>query len=216
MTETRIPQVGVVGCGYWGRNLVRNFHELGSLAAICDVQQASLDEMAKKYPVKATTRYEELLEMPEVQGVVIAAPAAQHFSLAKKAILAGKDVMVEKPLALRVEEGEELVRLAKARSRILMVGHLLHYHPAITELRHMVQAGEFRAARYFGDFVLVERNAESRFRAGRELPQSPDCGRYTFGAEFRQRREGARLCELDSSLQRTKTDFGRRSPDGGF
>ncbi|HME11380.1 MAG TPA: Gfo/Idh/MocA family oxidoreductase [Candidatus Acidoferrum sp.] len=154
MTETRIPQVGVVGCGYWGRNLVRNFHELGSLAAICDVQQASLDEMAKKYPVKATTRYEELLEMPEVQGVVIAAPAAQHFSLAKKAILAGKDVMVEKPLALRVEEGEELVRLAKARSRILMVGHLLHYHPAITELRRMVQAGEFGRVDYISSSRL--------------------------------------------------------------
>src|SRR5271165_2641657 len=105
--ETNVPRVGVVGCGYWGRNLVRNFYELGSLSAICDVEQACLDGVLRSFPVQATRRFDELLEMPAIQAVVIAAPAAQHYSLAKKALLAGKDVFVEKPLALHVEEGEE-------------------------------------------------------------------------------------------------------------
>ena len=135
--------VGVVGCGYWGKNLVRNFYELGALRAICDVQQENIDRMVKSFPVESTTLYDQFLDIPDIQGVVIATPAAQHFELAKKAILAGKDVFVEKPLALRASDGLELVQLARRHSRILMVGHLLQYHPAVTELRRMVHAGEF-------------------------------------------------------------------------
>lgn len=146
--------VGVIGCGYWGRNLVRNLFELGSLHAICDVEQARLDDLQKSYSVKATRHPEELLAMPEIQGVVIAAPAAQHYSLARQAILAGKDVFVEKPLALHVEEGEELVRLAKQRERLLMVGHLLHYHPAVTTLRQMVHAGDLGKIEYISSSRL--------------------------------------------------------------
>jgi UDP-2-acetamido-3-amino-2,3-dideoxy-glucuronate N-acetyltransferase len=154
MTETELPRIGVVGCGYWGRNLVRNFAELGSLAAVCDVDQTSLDEMHRRYSVGTTTRYEELLLNPEIRAVAIAAPAAQHFALAKQALLAGKDVFVEKPLALRVSEGEELVEMAQKHSRILMVGHLLHYHPAVTELRRLVQAGELGKVEYISSSRL--------------------------------------------------------------
>jgi UDP-2-acetamido-3-amino-2,3-dideoxy-glucuronate N-acetyltransferase len=147
-------RVGVVGCGYWGRNLVRNFYELGALGAVCDVDAANLEQMRRLYPVLVMNRFEDLLGRPDIQGVVIAAPAALHFELAKKAMLAGKDVFVEKPLALRVEEGEELVEIARKHERILMVGHLLHYHPAIVELRRLVDVGELGRVEYISSSRL--------------------------------------------------------------
>jgi len=154
MVERELPSLGIVGCGYWGRNLVRNFHELGSLEAICDVDTARLEELGNQYSVTTTQSFDELLAMAELRAIAIAAPAAQHFALAKKAILAGKDVFVEKPLALRVEEGEELVLLAQKHSRVLMVGHLLHYHPAIVTLRRMIHAGEFGKVEYISSSRL--------------------------------------------------------------
>jgi UDP-2-acetamido-3-amino-2,3-dideoxy-glucuronate N-acetyltransferase len=154
MAENRVPGVAVAGCGYWGRNLVRNFFELGELAAVCDVDATRLADMRKSYSVRTTHSFEEILRMPEVRAVAIAAPAAQHFSLAKKALLGGKDAFVEKPLALRVEEGEELVELAQEHGRVLMVGHLLHYHPAVTELRRMVQEGELGKVEYISSSRL--------------------------------------------------------------
>src|SRR6516225_9242189 len=105
------PQVGLVGCGYWGRNLARNFRELGSLGAICELESSRHEGLQKTYQVPLTAEYLELLSNPEIKGIVIAAPAALHFSLEKQALLAGKDVFVEKPLALRIEDGEELVQL---------------------------------------------------------------------------------------------------------
>jgi len=154
MSDTNYPSVGVVGCGYWGKNLVRNFHELGSLTAVCDISRANRDTMAKSYGVKALEHFEEMLSLTDVQAVVIAAPAAQHSALAKKALLAGKDVFVEKPLALKVEDGEELVELARHRGRILMVGHLLHYHPALTEMHRMLHTGEFGKIEYISSTRL--------------------------------------------------------------
>jgi UDP-2-acetamido-3-amino-2,3-dideoxy-glucuronate N-acetyltransferase len=154
MSEKRVPKIGVVGCGYWGRNLVRNFYELGSLGAVCDSEVSRLEEMNRTYSVPGMQCVEDMLAMPEVQAVAIAAPAARHYELAKKAILAGKDVFVEKPLALRVEEGEELVELARKHSRILMVGHLLHYHPAIVELRRILQEGELGKVEYISSSRL--------------------------------------------------------------
>jgi UDP-2-acetamido-3-amino-2,3-dideoxy-glucuronate N-acetyltransferase len=154
MLEKATPRIGVVGCGYWGRNLVRNFHEIGALEAVCDVSAERLQEMRDAYSVLAVHRYEEMLAVPEVQAVAIAAPAAQHFDLARLAILAGKDVFVEKPLALRSDEGEELVKLARKHSRILMVGHLLHYHPAIVVLQRLIQEGELGRLEYISSSRL--------------------------------------------------------------
>lgn len=146
--------VGVVGCGYWGRNLVRNFHELGYLRAVYDVDVARMEEMRRCYGVPGTTSLDEMLAAPHVRAVAIAAPAAKHFDLAKSALLANKHVMVEKPLALRVEEGEELVGLARSRGRILMVGHLLQYHPAITTLRRLLHEGELGKIEYISSSRL--------------------------------------------------------------
>ena len=143
-----MPRVAVVGCGYWGKNLVRNHYELGSLQAICDVDTARLQELAKTYPVSATRSIDDVLGDAGIQGVVIAAPAAQHYELTRKALLAGKDVFVEKPLALRVEEGQELVNLACKHERILMVGHILEYHPAVVELKRMIRSGELGKVQY--------------------------------------------------------------------
>lgn len=154
MKLSETVRVGVVGCGYWGRNLVRNFHELGALAAVCDVDSGNLEQMRRTYPVFATSRYDELLARPEVQAIVIASPAACHFQMAKQALSAGKDVFVEKPLALHVEEGEELVEVARKHSRVLMVGHLLHYHPAIVELRRMIEVGELGRVEYISSSRL--------------------------------------------------------------
>jgi len=154
MNTAENVRVGVVGCGYWGRNLVRNFHKLGALAAVCDVDAGTLEEVRRTYSVFVTDRYEELLGMPELHAVVIAAPAARHYELAKKALLRGKDAFVEKPLALRLEEGSELVDIARRHSRVLMVGHLLHYHPAIAELRRMIEVGELGRVEYISSSRL--------------------------------------------------------------
>lgn len=94
-----LTPVAVVGCGYWGKNLVRNFHSLGSLQAICDLDESRLVDLEKTYGVQATRSFDELLCQPEIRCIVIAAPATQHFELARKALLAGNDVFVEKPLA---------------------------------------------------------------------------------------------------------------------
>lgn len=154
MTQQNVPGIGVVGCGYWGRNLVRNFSELGCLAGVCDNDVSRTEEMSKKFSVHSVHQLEDMLELPGIQAVAIAAPAARHFELAKKALQAGKDVFVEKPLALRVDEGEELVDLARKHSRVLMVGHLLQYHPAILELRRLVQQGELGKVEYISSSRL--------------------------------------------------------------
>ena len=152
--QTTSKFLGVIGCGYWGKNLVRNFSDLGVLGFLCDAEKSRLESFQDAHPVPASTDFEEMLAAPGITAVAIAAPAAQHFGLAKRALLAGKDVFVEKPLALKVEEGEELVALAKKLSRILMVGHLLHYHPAVVELRRLIQAGELGRVEYISSSRL--------------------------------------------------------------
>jgi len=154
MSDSLLPKVGVVGCGYWGKNLVRVFSEIGSLGVICDADSTRLAELGRSHNVPRTDRFEEILSMSDIPAVVIAAPAAQHFALAKQALLANKDVFVEKPLALRVEDGEELVALARRQSRVLMVGHLLQYHPAIVALRRMVRDGELGRLEYISSSRL--------------------------------------------------------------
>ena len=141
--------VAVVGCGYWGKNLVRNFHQLGRLRVICDVDRPRLLRLQQEYKdVAICDSYEELLRRKDVDGIVIAAPAVQHYSLAKRALEMGKDVFVEKPLSLRLEHARELTKLARNTGRILMVGHLLEYHPAIQELKSLIRNGVLGRVQY--------------------------------------------------------------------
>jgi UDP-2-acetamido-3-amino-2,3-dideoxy-glucuronate N-acetyltransferase len=147
--------VGVVGCGYWGKNLVRNFHQLGNLRVICDVDRPRLEQLQKEYEgVDICDSYEELFQRKDIQGIVIAAPAIQHYSLAKRALELGKDVFVEKPLALNVEHAEELTKLARKTDRILMVGHLLQYHPAIDKLKALIRDGVLGKVQYISSSRL--------------------------------------------------------------
>jgi UDP-2-acetamido-3-amino-2,3-dideoxy-glucuronate N-acetyltransferase len=141
--------IAVVGCGYWGKNLVRNFAELGALNTICDADPQVLQTLKGSYPgVNTETEFHCVLEDNEIKGVVIATPAVRHYSMAREAILAGKDVFVEKPLALEIEQGEDLVALAEKHARILLVGHLLEYHPAVGKLKELVDGGELGRIEY--------------------------------------------------------------------
>jgi UDP-2-acetamido-3-amino-2,3-dideoxy-glucuronate N-acetyltransferase len=142
-------KIALIGAGYWGKNLVRVFYEFGVLKIICDLDIKILAARKKEYPgLKTTTNFEEILKDKEIKGVVIAAPAVLHYKLTKLALNSGKDVFVEKPLSLKVKEGEDLVKLARQKKRILMVGHLLLYHPAILALENLIKQGELGKIRY--------------------------------------------------------------------
>ncbi|UCC71817.1 MAG: Gfo/Idh/MocA family oxidoreductase [Gemmatimonadota bacterium] len=142
-------KVVCIGAGYWGGNLARNLSDLGALAAICDADGERREVMAGLYPAIAVTGdLEAVLGDPELAAAVIATPAETHGRLVRKALEAGKDVLVEKPLCLSVEEGRELVALAAERERVLMVGHLLWYHPAVLKLEELVRDGELGRVQY--------------------------------------------------------------------
>jgi UDP-2-acetamido-3-amino-2,3-dideoxy-glucuronate N-acetyltransferase len=142
-------KVAVVGVGYWGKNLVRNFHELGALAALCDPVEAVQTSYERQYPgVVFHREYSAVLTDPAITAVALATPAVSHYEMAKAALEAGKDVLVEKPLAVDVKHGEELVRLAEAKGRILMVGHILRYHPAILKLQQLIREGALGKINY--------------------------------------------------------------------
>jgi UDP-2-acetamido-3-amino-2,3-dideoxy-glucuronate N-acetyltransferase len=139
----------VVGHGYWGKNHVRNFHQLGALRVVCDRDEERLRVALSKYPdCDVEISFASVLSRADIDGVVLATPAETHFRLAKECLAAGKDVLVEKPLALRVSEGEELVALAESAGRILMVGHILEYHPAIEALTALVRDGGLGKIQY--------------------------------------------------------------------
>lgn len=139
--------IAVIGCGYWGKNIVRNMAEIGALSAVCDHNPALAQKMAETYNVPART-VDDVLADPAIAGVAIAAPAVLHYALAKAALLAGKDVFVEKPLALNVQDAQELCALADQHKRILMVGHLLQYHSAFLKLKDMIAAGDLGKIHY--------------------------------------------------------------------
>lgn len=136
-----MTSIAHVGYGYWGRNIARNMAELGHLAAIVDPDPRAAEAGAATLGVRAAT-WDEVLADPGIDGVSIASPAPLHFAHASAAIEAGKHVFVEKPVALDVAEAEKLCALAESRKRVLMVGHLLHYHPAYLKLREIVEAGQ--------------------------------------------------------------------------
>jgi len=143
------PRVAVIGSGYWGKNLVRNFKELGALAAVCDVTEAgraTARELAPDVPVLGDVA--ELLAREGLDAVAIATPAETHHPVATAALEAGLDVFVEKPLALTYEDGARMVETARKRDLVLMVGHVLEYHPAVLELRRLIAAGELGKVRY--------------------------------------------------------------------
>lgn len=142
------PKIAVVGCGYWGKNLVRNFKELNALSLICENSPQGIETakaIASGYEI--VRNYQDVLNS-DVEAVVIATPAETHFDLADQALQAGKDVFVEKPLAINYHQGEKLVETAYDHDKILMVGHVLEYHPGIFKLIELIRSGELGKVRY--------------------------------------------------------------------
>jgi len=137
--------VALVGCGYWGPNLARNFHNLPEtvLHTCCDIRRESLTRMVALYPtVHTTDDYESVLQDPAVEAVAIATPVPTHYALARAALQAGKHVLVEKPITMDSYQADELVGLAEDQKVTLMVGHVFEYNPAVLKIKELMGAGE--------------------------------------------------------------------------
>ena len=142
-----MPGVAVIGVGHWGSNHARVYKELcqegvADTVLICDVNQALVLELGSALGIQGTSDYQQILNDSKIQAVSIVTPSRTHYRIAKECMEAGKDVLVEKPMTMDVAEAEELVQIANKNNRILMVGHIFRYHPAVQELRRRIDAGE--------------------------------------------------------------------------
>ncbi len=141
--------IGLAGLGYWGKNILRNLYELGVLHTACDSDRDIISEKKEQFPnIYYSTSFEDILQNSDIKAVTIATPAATHYKLVKQSLLSGKDVFVEKPLALTVKEGQELVDIAEREKRVLMVGHILQYHKAVIKLKELISSGELGKIQY--------------------------------------------------------------------
>ena len=142
-------KVAVIGSGYWGKNLIRNYYHIGALKLICERNETLLQHFKELYPdVETCVAYNDVLSRDDIDGIVIATPAETHYNLAREALLAGKHTYVEKPLVLDEKMGEHLISLANQKKRVLMVGHLLQYHPAFVKLKELAAKGELGRINY--------------------------------------------------------------------
>ncbi|HAJ26434.1 MAG TPA: oxidoreductase [Syntrophus sp. (in: bacteria)] len=145
-------KIGVIGYGYWGPNLVRNFSEVSgsSVVSVSDLRSERLDLAKSRYPmVKTTTDHQELITDPEIDAVVIATPVSTHFNLAMQALEAGKHVLVEKPMTATADEGARLIDKAQRCKRVLLVDHTFVYMGAVRKIRELIQAGELGEIHYY-------------------------------------------------------------------
>lgn len=185
-------KIAVFGCGYWGKNLVRNFHKLGALEMVCDPAESGRATAKGIAPgIQVAETFEGALKNNAVGAIAIAAPAALHYKLVKAALQAGKDVFVEKPLCLDLREAEEVAELADKLGKVLMVGHLLQYHPCVQALHSLLAQGELGKLHYIISNRLnlgkirTEENALWSFAphdisvilslAGSQLPEQVQC-----------------------------------------
>jgi UDP-2-acetamido-3-amino-2,3-dideoxy-glucuronate N-acetyltransferase len=144
-----IPRIALVGCGYWGKNLCRNFHALSALDRVIDATESGQAQARLIAPgIKVSSHFEDALNDPQIHAIALATPAETHAKLAIQAMKAGKDVFVEKPMALTLEDAEQMQYVANQTDRILMVGHLLEYHPAVLKLREFIDSHELGKINY--------------------------------------------------------------------
>lgn len=144
-------KIAVIGCGVWGRNIVRNFYNLNVLDTVCDIDDENLNKVTQEYAgVKVTKDFNDIINNPEITGVAVVTPSHTHYKMVKAMLLAGKNVYVEKPISTVAEEAKDLTNLANERGLVLMVGHLLLYHPAVNRLRMLVEDGTL------GDIVYAQ------------------------------------------------------------
>ncbi len=153
----RTIRIGIVGCGYWGPNLIRNFHDIASveIAALCDLEENRLKPFARKFPLsKLTVRYQDLISDDSLDALVIATPISTHYEIARCALRAGKHVLIEKPLAETTRQAAILTELASRHDRILMVGHTFEYNPAVLKIAELLKKGELGKL-YYIDSIRV-------------------------------------------------------------
>lgn len=146
-----MTNIAVVGAGGWGKNLIRNYYQIptADLKIVCDLDTKKLEQIKGLYPgTQVTTSFDDVLADPDINGVVIATTGETHYHLCSKALEAGKDVYVEKPFTLEVAQAEELVAKADQLGRIIMVGHLLEYHPVVNRLKELIDSGELGKIHY--------------------------------------------------------------------
>src|SRR5574344_1475694 len=135
-------KIAVLGCGLWGRNIVRNFYNLNALGMVCDLDDDNLSKVREQYPnVKTTKDFHDIMNSPDIMGVVVVTPSHTHFKFVKAMLEAGKNVYVEKPISTVAQEAKDLKDLADRKGLVLMVGHLLLYHPAVNRLKMLVEEG---------------------------------------------------------------------------
>lgn len=145
-------KIGVIGCGYWGPNLIRNFSQLEEVdvAYVCDLDELKLSRIKKVYPnIKTAQNYLEILKDPEVKGVCIATPLETHYKIAKEALLNNKNVLVEKPFVENSKEAEELIGIAEKNNLVLMVDHVFIYTGAVRKMKELIDNGELGQLYYF-------------------------------------------------------------------
>jgi predicted dehydrogenase len=146
------PRLAIVGCGYWGQNLIRNFSELKEVEvkAVCDFDLAALARVKRRYPgVELKPGYQEVLSDPRIDAVVVATPVSTHYSFARRALQAGKHVLVEKPLATNSAQVCDLIELAEKYGKALMVDHTFLYTGAVRRIKSLIEAGEIGKLLYF-------------------------------------------------------------------
>lgn len=144
-------KIAVIGCGVWGRNIVRNFYNLNVLDIVCDLDESNLQKVTEQYPgVKITNDFNEILNNPEITAVAVVTPSHTHYKVVKAMLEAGKNVYVEKPISTVAQEAKDLMDLANSKGLVLMVGHLLLYHPAVNRLKMLIEEG------VLGDIVYAQ------------------------------------------------------------
>lgn len=142
-------RVAVIGCGIWGRNIVRNFYNLNALHSVCDLDEENLKMISELYPdINITRDFNEILSNPEIEALCVVTPSHTHFNMVKKALLAGKHVYVEKPISTSADEAKQLKDLADEMNLKLLVGHLLLYHPAVNRLKMLIAEGVLGEIKY--------------------------------------------------------------------
>jgi len=145
--------IGIIGCGYWGPNLIRNFSQSKDCKVVycCDLDENRLNHIKKKYPsIKTTKNYQDILKDENVDAAAIATPVHTHFKIAKEALLNQKHVLIEKPLTDNSKDAEELIRTAKQNNRVLMVDHTFEYTPPVNKIKELIEKGEL------GDIFTID------------------------------------------------------------
>lgn len=180
--EKNMIRIGVIGSGYWGPNLIRNFseHKDCQVTMVSDLKIGRLSYINTRYPeIELTENYQDILKNPEINGVCVVTPVSTHFDIAYESIKAGKHVFVEKPLADTVEHAEKLVQSAKEAGVILMVGHIFEYHPAVIRLKEMIDSGEL------GDIFYIDSCRVNLGPPGSELNVLWDLGPHDLSIILR-------------------------------